>query len=73
MIYIGIDLGGTTIKAGAVNEEGVASAPSNIAGRTCDLPRPVVTASNNAKTGKVKLTWEAVEGAVEYKIVSVSN
>ena len=52
----------------AVNEEGVASAPSNIAGRTCDLPRPVVTASNNAKTGKVKLAWEAVEGAVEYKI-----
>ena len=52
----------------AVNEDGTASAPSNIAGRTCDLPRPVVTASNNAKTGKVKLTWEAVEGAVEYKI-----
>ena len=52
----------------AVNEDGTASAPSNIAGRTCDLPRPVVTASNNAKTGKVKLTWAAVEGAVEYKI-----
>ena len=28
----------------------------------------MVTASNNAKTGKVKLTWDAVEGAVAYKI-----
>ncbi len=29
---------------------------------------PVVTASNVAKTGKVKLTWTAVEGAKEYKV-----
>ena len=52
----------------AITEDGTVSAPSNIKSRTCDLPRPVVTASNNAKTGKVKLTWDAVEGAVEYKI-----
>ena len=52
----------------AIAEDGKASEPSNIAGRTCDLARPVVTASNNAKTGKVRLTWNAVEGAVEYKI-----
>ena len=52
----------------AVAEDGTTSAPSNIVGRTCDLPRPVVTASNNAKTGKVTLTWEPVEGAVSYKV-----
>ena len=52
----------------AVAADGTVSDPSNIAGRTCDLARPVVSASNNAKTGKVQLTWDAVEGAVEYKI-----
>ena len=52
----------------AINEAGKTSAPSAIVGRTCDLARPVVTATNVAKTGKVRLTWEAVEGAVEYKV-----
>ena len=52
----------------AIAEDGTVSAPSNIAGRTCNLETPVVTASNVAKTGKVRLTWDAVEGAVEYKI-----
>lgn len=41
---------------------------SSIVTRTCDLPRPDITASNVAKTGKVKLTWDAVEGAEEYKV-----
>ena len=52
----------------AIAEDGNTSAPSNIAGRTCDLAQPVVTATNVAKTGKVRLTWDAVEGAVEYKV-----
>ena len=52
----------------AINEAGKTSAPSAIVGRTCDLARPVVTATNVAKTGKVRLTWEAVEGAVSYKV-----
>ena len=55
-------------KVVAVAEDGSESAPSNIVGRTCDLAQPVVTASNNTKTGKVKLTWEPVEGAVAYKV-----
>ena len=55
-------------KVVAVAADGTTSAPSNIVGRTCDLPQPVVTASNVAKTGKIKLTWEPVEGAVEYKV-----
>ena len=44
------------------------SAYSEIMSRTCDLPRPVVTASNVASTGYPRLTWEAVEGAVSYKV-----
>ncbi len=36
--------------------------------RTCDLARPVVTIGNNASTGKVRLTWEAVAGAEKYQV-----
>ena len=32
------------------------------------LVSPVIAASNNAKTGKVKLTWDSVDGAVKYQI-----
>ena len=60
-------------KVVAVAEDGSESAPSNIVGRTCDLPQPVVTASNVTKTGKVKLTWEPVEGAVEYKVYRAAS
>ena len=52
----------------AVAEDGTTSEPSSIKSRTCDLPQPKVTASNNAVNGKVKLTWEKVEGAVGYKV-----
>ncbi|MBR5020602.1 MAG: hypothetical protein IKY17_03150, partial [Oscillospiraceae bacterium] len=56
----------------AVAEDGTTAA-SEIVGRTCDLARPEVTASNVAKTGKVKLTWNAVEGAVAYKIYRAAS
>ncbi len=36
--------------------------------RICDLARPVVTIGNNASTGKVRLTWEAVAGAEKYQV-----
>ena len=52
----------------AVAEDGSLSERSNIVERLCVLARPVVTASNVASTGKVRLTWEAVEGAVKYKV-----
>ena len=32
------------------------------------ISAPVATVSNDAATGKVKLTWVAVEGAVNYEI-----
>lgn len=41
---------------------------SKVVARTCDLARPNVKATNVAKTGKVKLSWKAVEQADQYKI-----
>ena len=55
-------------KVQAVAKDGTLSEFSEVVVRTCDLPRPVVTGSNIASTGKIKLTWEAIEGAVSYKI-----
>ena len=46
---------------------------SAIVNRTCDLAQPVVTASNVASTGKVKLSWKAVEGAAEYEVYWASS
>ena len=55
-------------KVKAVSNEGVVSSYSNIVNRTCDLPRPVVTATNVASTGKVKLSWKAIDGATGYEV-----
>ena len=41
---------------------------SNPVSRTCDLPRPVVKASNDKESGKITLTWEKVSGAVKYRV-----
>ena len=41
---------------------------SKVKTRLADLPRPTVTVSNDAATGKVKLTWPEVEGAVKYSV-----
>ena len=38
------------------------------ASTTCDLPRPNVTASNVASSGKVKLSWKKIEGATKYEV-----
>lgn len=52
----------------AVNADGARSPKSSIVTRTCDCARPVVTVSNVASTGKIRLTWEKVEGAVKYQV-----
>ena len=41
---------------------------SAVKARTCDLPRPTITATNVESSGKVRLTWDAVDGAVKYQI-----
>lgn len=55
-------------KVRAVDEYGEKSLYSNIVSRTCDLPRPNVKVANVPKTGKIKLTWDAVDGAVKYEV-----
>ncbi len=37
-------------------------------GTVCDLARPAISLNNVSSTGKIKLSWEAVDGAVKYQI-----
>ena len=56
-------------KVKAINTDlDISSKYSAVKSRTCDLPRPVVTGGHKADTGKNKLTWEAIDGAKEYKV-----
>ena len=57
----------------AVAENGIKSDPSAIKSRTCDLPRPMVTLSNVASSGKIKISWDAVSGAVEYTVYRATS
>ena len=41
---------------------------STVQSRICHLARPVVSTTHVAATGKNMLTWEAVDGAVAYKV-----
>lgn len=72
----------TTAKAGkayyykvvAVHKKTAAnSAASAIMSRTCDLAQPAVIASNVASTGKIKLTWKAIEGAAAYDVYRATS
>ena len=60
-------------KIRAIDADGNKSAYSNVVSRMCDLPQPVVTVSNVASTGKIKLTWEKVEGATKYEIYRATS
>lgn len=48
-------------------------ADSNIIGRTCDLAQTTITVSNVASTGKVKISWTAVEGATKYEVYRATS
>ena len=52
----------------AVAEDGRESDKSNIVNRSCDYARPVVSMTNDAASGKIKLTWDAVDGASDYRV-----
>lgn len=52
----------------AVAKDGTVSEKSGIVARACDLAQPTVTLSNVASTGKVKISWKAVAGAVKYEV-----
>ena len=55
-------------KVSAIASDKTESPFSEISVRACDLARPVVTVSNVSSTGKIKLTWKAIDGAVSYKV-----
>ena len=55
-------------KVRAIGYDGKAGSFSAVKERTCDCARPVVTAGNNASSGKVTLKWSAVTGAKSYAI-----
>ena len=48
-------------------------ADSSIIGRTCDLAQTTVTLSNVASTGKIKISWEVVEGAAKYEVYRATS
>lgn len=52
----------------SITDNGTTSAKSNVVNRLCDCARPVVTTSNDAATGKIKLSWKAVDGAEKYQV-----
>ena len=61
------------VKALKSDVSAATSAFSTVVSRTCDCAQPVVTASNVASTGKIKLTWDAVSGADKYEIYRATS
>lgn len=51
----------------AIGEDGE-TAKSAVVSRSCTLAQPAMKIGNVASTGKIRLTWEAVEGAVKYEV-----
>ncbi len=49
------------------------SAYSLVRSRTCDLARPVITTSNVASSGKIKISWDAIDGAEKYYIYRATS
>lgn len=61
---------GTTYyyKVCAVDANGTVSAFSPAVSRTCAPAAPKATGSNVTSTGKIRLTWKAVNGATKYEV-----
>lgn len=55
------------VKAIAANSA-ANSAFSKAKGKVCDLPRPEIKLSTIRSTGKLKVSWEKIDGAVEYEV-----
>ena len=52
---------------------GVQSEFSAIVSRTCDCARTVVKTTNIASTGKIKISWNKVDGAVKYEVYRATS
>ena len=57
----------------SIDEDGIASESSSIVSRTCDLAQPAITLSNVASSGKIKISWDEVDGAVEYEVYCATS
>ncbi len=57
----------------AVSENGTKSDKSNTVSRTCDLAQPTVTLTGISSSGKIKVSWKAVDGADEYKVYRATS
>lgn len=55
-------------KVRAIGYDGDIGTFSTVVSRCCDCPRPTVTLSNVASSGKIKLSWAKVEGASKYEV-----
>ena len=55
------------------NVSAAASAKSSAQERVCDLAQPEVTLTNVASSGKIKISWEKVEGAVKYEVYRAAS
>lgn len=49
------------------------SAYSSVRSFTCDLPRPVVTLTNDPDTDRVVLSWKAIDGAANYRVYRATS
>lgn len=52
----------------SVSKSDEVSGKSNVVKRMCDLPRPESTVSNVASSGKIKVSWKSIDGAVKYEV-----
>ena len=60
-----------TVQANGKYSETISDVAEGVA-RVCDLPRPTVTVKLNS-SGKPKLSWEPVSGAIEYKVYRATS
>lgn len=60
-------------KVCAVESDGTEGKMSSVITRTCDCAKPVVKISGVSSSGKNKLTWDAVKGAVSYKVYRATS
>ena len=66
---------GTTYyyKVRAVTKSGVKMPFSSVVSRRCDLPQPVAKAATLSSNGKIKISWEKIDGAKEYKVYRATS
>lgn len=55
-------------KVKAVDASGNTSKYSGYKYRTCDIARPVISLSTESSSGKTKISWSKVDGAVSYNV-----